>query len=210
MSNLRSLSLAPAPAAPVPAVAATPDYPDDYAAVRAAQRGDTAAFAWLVRRHQRRAVAVAIGLLHDREDARDACQEAFLRAYRALASFDGQAQFNTWLHRILVNLCIDRLRRPAHGLVALDDVDDLLASEDDPARRAEDAELGGRLGVALRQLSDSHRTTLVLRELQGFSYQEIADAMRCSIGTVMSRLFHARRRMQALLGAERPEDALAA
>jgi RNA polymerase sigma-70 factor (ECF subfamily) len=200
MSNLLSFSLPDS----------KPEPADDYAAVRAAQRGDTAAFAWLVRRHQRRAIAVAIGLLHDREDARDACQEAFLRAYRALHTFDGQAQFNTWLHRILVNLCIDRLRRPHHGVVALDDVDDFLASDDDPARHAEDAELGGRIGAALDQLSDVHRTTLVLRELQGFSYQEIADAMHCSLGTVMSRLFHARRRMQALLVSERPAEALAA
>jgi RNA polymerase sigma-70 factor (ECF subfamily) len=201
MSNLIGLS----------AAASAPDYRDDYAAVRAAQRGDTTAFAWLVRRHQRRAIAVAIGLLHDREDARDACQEAFLRAYRALHTFDGQAQFNTWLHRILVNLCIDRLRRPHQNAVTLDDVGEYLASEDDdPARRAEDAELGGRIGAALDQLSDVHRTTLVLRELQGFSYQEIAETMRCSLGTVMSRLFHARRRMQALLVAERPAEALAA
>src|SRR5262249_43708623 len=101
---------------------ASVDYQDDRAAVMAAQKGDAAAFAWLVRRHQRRAVALAIGILRDREDARDACQEAFLRAYRALDRFDGEAQFSTWLHRILVNLCIDRLRRPAHGVVALEEV----------------------------------------------------------------------------------------
>jgi RNA polymerase sigma-70 factor, ECF subfamily len=186
------------------------DFTDELTAVRAAQRGSSAAFAWLVRRHQRRAVAVAVTLLRDREDARDACQEAFLRAYRALDAFDGQAQFGTWLHRILVNLCIDRLRRPGHGVINLDDVEDVLAAEDNPAQRAEDRELGGRIGAALGQLSVAHRTALVLRELQGLSYQEIAGAMSCSVGTVMSRLFHARRRMQALLITEERPTALAA
>jgi len=185
-------------------------YLNDAAAVKAAQLGNRSAFEWLVRRHQQRALAVAIGVLHHKEDARDACQEAFLRAYRALDRFDGQSQFSTWLHRIVVNICIDRLRLKSTGTVALDDVAGILTSEDDPARTVEGLQLGGRIGAALAQLSAKHRTALVLREVQGLSYQEIAQATKSSIGTVMSRLFHARKRMQALLLVDAPAQALAA
>ena len=186
------------------------DWMNDSAAVTAAQAGDRGAFEWLVRRHQRRALAVALGVLRQREDARDACQEAFLRAFRALDRFDHQAQFATWLHRIVVNICIDRLRNRSIGWVALDDVAGVLAGDDDPARAAEGAQLGGRIGAALSRLSPNHRTTLVLREVQGLAYQEIADAMGCSVGTVMSRLFHARKKMQTLLRADEPALAKAA
>jgi RNA polymerase sigma-70 factor (ECF subfamily) len=185
-------------------------YLNDGAAVKAAQTGDRSAFEWLVRRHQPRALAVAIGVLHHKEDARDACQEAFLRAYRGLARFDGTSQFSTWLHRIVVNICIDRLRIKSQPTVALDALAAVLPSEDDPARTVEGLQLGGRIGAALAQLSVNHRTALVLREVQGLSYQEIARAMKCSAGTVMSRLFHARKRMQALLLGDEPAYAFAA
>jgi RNA polymerase sigma-70 factor (ECF subfamily) len=185
-------------------------YVSDAAAVQAAQRGDRSAFDWLVRKHQQRALSVALGVLHHKEDARDACQDAFLRAFRGLDGFDGQSQFSTWLHRIVVNICIDRLRQKASGAVALDDVAPVLSGDDDPARTVEGAELGGRIGAALAQLTPNHRTTLVLREVQGLSYLEIADAMKCSVGTVMSRLFHARRKMQSLLRADAAATAIAA
>jgi RNA polymerase sigma-70 factor (ECF subfamily) len=182
---------------------------EDGAALERARTGDLAAFQWLVQRHQQRAIMVALGLLRDREDARDACQEAFLRAWRALPRFDGQALFATWLHRIVVNVCIDRLRRTAPQLVALDDVAGALAADDDPRHHAESHELGARISDALERLSATHRTVLLLREIEGLSYQEIAVAMGSSLGTVMSRLFHARRRMQALL-VEAPAQAIAA
>jgi RNA polymerase sigma-70 factor (ECF subfamily) len=177
---------------------------EDDAAITAFRSGDNSAFGRLVRRHQQRALAVAIGILHDPEEARDACQDAFVRAYRALDRFDGTAQFSTWLHRIVVNVCIDRLRRVAPLTQPLEDFEGVLAGDDDPARSLGRAQLGARLSAALGQLGDKHRTALVLRELQGLSYQEIAQSMSCSVGTVMSRLFYARRRMQALLGAGEP------
>jgi len=86
----------------------------------------------------------------------------------------------------------------------------VLSGDDDPARTVEGAELGGRIGAALAQLTPNHRTTLVLREVQGLSYLEIADAMKCSVGTVMSRLFHARKKMQSLLRADAAATAIAA
>ena len=186
------------------------DYVNDGAAVAAAQNGNRAAFEWLVRKYQQRALAVAFGVLHHKEDARDACQDAFLRAFRGLDRFDGTAQFSTWLHRIVVNICIDKRRHNGHGAVALDDVEGVLAGNDDPARTVEGEELGGHIGAALARLTANHRTALVLREVQGFSYREIADAMKCSVGTVMSRLFHARKKMQAILLRDEPALAMAA
>lgn len=181
---------------------------DERPIVEAARRGDRDAFARLVRRHQQRALAVALGILHHQEDARDACQDAFLRAYRGLGRFDGQAQFSTWLHRIVVNVCIDRLRvthpqtQPIEEMLTL-------TSDDDPARDVGRTQLGRRLGAALGELGAKQRTALVLRELQGLSYQEIADVQGCSLGTVMSRLFYARRRMLSLLEAQPQAESLA-
>jgi RNA polymerase sigma-70 factor (ECF subfamily) len=186
--------------------------------VAKARRGDDAAFCELVRRHQQKALAVAVGIVRDPDDARDLCQEAFLRAHRGLADFDGQAQFSTWLYRIVVNQCIDHLRRRRPDRVELDeaigesDLSELPPPSKgfDPARVLARRELGQRIADALDHLSPAHRTVLVLREVQGLSYKEIADAMRCSIGTVMSRLFHARRKAQQLLADYRQAEALAA
>jgi RNA polymerase sigma-70 factor (ECF subfamily) len=186
--------------------------------IASAQRGNDAAFCELVRRHQKKALAVALGIVRDADDARDLCQEAFLRAHRGLADFDGQAQFSTWLYRIVVNQCIDHLRRRRPDRVELDesmaagDLSELPppSKRFDPARALERRELGQRIADALDRLSPAHRTVLVLREVQGLSYKEIADAMGCSIGTVMSRLFHARKKAQQLLVEYRQWEALAA
>lgn len=164
--------------------------------------------------HQRRAYAVALGVLHDPDDARDVCQEAFLKAHRNLGSFEGDAQFFTWLYRIVMNLCIDQLRKRRGEKVEFDEA---IASDDpnddagiaprrlgfDPGRALDDKELREQIREALAQLPSVHRAVLVMREIEGLSYQEMADRVGCSIGTIMSRLFHARRKMQKMLLAYR-------
>jgi RNA polymerase sigma-70 factor (ECF subfamily) len=175
-----------------------------------ARRGDAEAFRQLVLLHQRRAYAVALGIVHDPDEARDICQEAFLKAHRNLATFEGDAQFFTWLYRIVTNLCIDHLRKRRGEKV---EFDESVATQDadddtgiaprrlgfDPGRALDDKELRRRIQESLQQLSPTHRMVLVLREVEGLSYKEMADMMNCSIGTIMSRLFHARKRMQAML-----------
>jgi RNA polymerase sigma-70 factor, ECF subfamily len=183
---------------------------DEHAALAAARTGDPVGFERLVKLSQRRAYATALGILRHPEDARDACQEAYLRAYQNLPRFDGASKFSTWLVRIVINVCLDKKRRHEHPTVALDDAALQLAGHDNPARTAENGELLACVRAALDRLSAPHRTAIVLREVAGLSYHEIAAATHCSVGTVMSRLFHARRRLQAHLRAALPAEALAA
>lgn len=182
--------------------------PEDRQLVENARRGDVAAFRELVTRHQRRAYAVALGMVHDSDDARDICQEAFLKVHRNLATFEGDAQFFTWLYRIVVNLAIDHLRKKRGQQVEFDDAQSHEEDEGgitphrtgfDPSRALLDKELRKQILSALDKLSPAHRSVLVMREVEGMSYQEMAESMKCSIGTIMSRLFHARKKMQAML-----------
>jgi len=190
--------------------APSPSGIDDQRLIAALRAGDEWAYETMIRLYGGRLLAVARRFTRNEDDAQDVLQSAYLSAFRALKDFEGTCQLSTWLHRIVVNICIDRLRLKSASTVALDDVAGILPSDDDPARTVEGLQLGGRIGAALGQLSPKHRVALVLREVQGLSYQEIASAMDCSVGTVMSRLFHARKRMQALLLADEPAYALAA
>jgi RNA polymerase sigma-70 factor (ECF subfamily) len=184
---------------------------EDKNLLEAARKGDRAAFRGLVEKYQRRAYAVALGVLHNPDDAKDVCQEAFLKAYSNLASFDGSAQFFTWLYRIVMNLAIDVLRKQRGERIELDE-SSMPAEPDeggvaprrlgfDPHRALTDKELRAQLLAALAELHPMHREVLVLREVEGLSYQQMAETIGVSIGTVMSRLFHARRKMQKILAA---------
>ena len=170
-----------------------------------AQRGDGGAFRELVERHRRRAFAIAIGLVRDEEDALEIVQEAFLRVYRGLSSFNGAASFFTWLYRIVKNLSIDLMRRPAwQRELGLDEVEagfDLGLDDADPADVLRRREIAARIGDALETLPPYHRGVILMRELEGMSYEEMAEAMGVSKGTIMSRLFHARKKLQRALVA---------
>ncbi len=183
---------------------------DERKLVDAARRGDADAFQKLVLKHQRKAYAVALGMVHDTDEARDICQDAFLKAHRNLAGFEGDAQFFTWLYRIIANLCIDHLRKRRGERMEFDEtVATGDAADDsgiaprrlgfDPGRALADKELRKHLHAALDKLSPAHRSVLIMREVDGLSYKEMADMMNCSIGTIMSRLFHARKKMQEML-----------
>ena len=184
---------------------------DDGALAERAKGRDEVAFTCLVRRHQERAFAVAYRLVHQREDALDIAQEAFVRAYQSLSGFKGEARFSTWLHRIVVNLALDHLRRQSqHEAGEYQDVRGLesaahwvVAPSPDPHQAAEATEMRRLIQEGLAALPAEQRMALVLREIEGFSYKEIARAMQCSIGTVMSRLHYARRKMQAALRPHR-------
>lgn len=167
--------------------------------LEAAIAGDRNAFNALVALHEARALRAAQGVLHDPEAARDVVQEAFVRTWQRLGTFNLDADFRPWLYRVVRNLAVDRLRaNQCRSADSLGDHECAEAPEDTETayarRRAGDA-----IGNALDALSADHREVIVLREVEGFSYEEIAEKMECPLGTVMSRLHHARRRMQGLL-----------
>ncbi len=190
-------------------MAAAPELSDAEAVARA-RRGDHAAFQLLVERYQDRAWGLAWRILGDPELARDAVQEAFLKAYAALDRFEGRSGFYTWLYRMVFNQCIDLKRRDRSGRhVEWDDaigsapapgagVDPLPTRNElaDPARALHRAELRDALDRAIESLPEDSRRTLVLREVDGLSYLEIAQALGIPKGTVMSRLHYARKKVR--------------
>jgi RNA polymerase sigma-70 factor (ECF subfamily) len=182
---------------------------EDRVLVVQAKTGDKKAFRKLVERHQRRAFAIAIGLVRDESDAHEIVQEAFLRVFRGLEAFEGGSSFFTWLYRIVSNLSIDVMRKPSRRETEaldpawLDDGIDqpLIARIDgaDPEDAVRRAEIYARIESALSDLPPYHRGVILMREVEGMSYEEMAEAMGVSKGTIMSRLFHARRKLQRAL-----------
>jgi RNA polymerase sigma-70 factor, ECF subfamily len=167
--------------------------------VLAAQAGDTAAFAQLVRRHQQRAYAVARAVLLSHEDAEDAVQEGFLHAHRALSRFRPDQPFGAWLHRIISNAALDLARRRK-----VRDTDELVDTHASPFRDpAEADELHDRLASALTQLPDRQRSVLVLHDVEGYKHAEIGALLGIPEGTARSDLHHARAAMRTILGALR-------
>lgn len=184
---------------------ATPEFgtKDDQDLVLRTKAGDRSAFEALVRRYQDRAYNVAFQILRHHEEALDVAQEAFARAYLSIARFRGSAGFYTWLYRILVNLAIDQARaRGKESPVSPDDPQAAAQREPtaDPGASLEAKEMAEQIARAVATLPVQQRTALTLREAEGFSYREIARVMNCSIGTVMSRLHSARRKLQQTLG----------
>jgi RNA polymerase sigma-70 factor, ECF subfamily len=174
--------------------------PDDAADSQLVQRtlaGDSTAFESLVRRYEERAWWAAYHLLGDGEEARDVAQEAFLRAYKALARFDFGMSFYTWLYRIVVNLSIDALRKRGRlKPMSLDDIPGGLAAPvptDVPGQRIESEETAARVREVLARLPEKYRTVMTLRELDGLSCKEIASIVHSTHATVRWRLHIARK-----------------
>lgn len=172
--------------------------------VRAAAGGDQDAFAQLVRQYEDQVYRLALRMCPDPEDARDVAQEAFLGAWRGLPSFRQEAGFATWLYRLTANAAIDHMRRTRRqrGNVSLDDEElrlDVAEGGPGPQQAAEARELREAVGDGLRRLPDGYRAVLVLRELQGLSYQEIAETLSMDLGTVKSRISRARGALRKIL-----------
>ncbi len=181
---------------------------DEADQVRDARSGDPAAFDILVKRHQERIYMISYHMLRNHDDALDVVQDSFLRAWKALDRFDGKASFSSWITRIATNASIDVIRRrqsrPASDIDA-QSLQPAAGSRTTPSQAAKPgtgmdlAQMRARYDQALLTLSPEHRAVLVLKEVDELSYHEIADAVGCSMGTVMSRLFYARKKMQSEL-----------
>jgi len=181
--------------------------------VRMAQKGDLLSFEELVARHRDKIYARAYSMMRHEEEALDLSQDAWVKGWQRLAQFQGDSSFVTWMTRIVINLCLDQLRKQkrqrAESIEALEEDGgverQMPVVQANPTAGLERVELRERIDRALAQLSHEHRTVLVLHEFEELEYKEIAERMKCSIGTVMSRLFYARRRMASLLAGLRRE-----
>lgn len=188
---------------------------EDDRLVARALGGDSKAFEDLYERHRQTVFRVAYGMTRNAEDALDVVQETFLKAHRSLGRFERRASVVTWLCQIAVHQAIDLSRRrkvrqaePLDERLVADGAEGPRAGgpshELPPAHNAQARELQAALDQALSKLSEKHRTVFVLYTVKGLSYKEIADAVGISIGTVMSRLFYARKNLQAMLGEFTP------
>jgi RNA polymerase sigma-70 factor (ECF subfamily) len=185
--------------------------PDD-ALIRTTLAGDDGAFAELVERYKGRAFAVAVGIVGDGDDALDVVQDSFIKAYYKLKEFRFGSNFYTWFYRLVVNQAIDRWRKSARSAeVPFDESwltedaspPDAFAYPRTPEDLARDRELGDALQRAVDSLPTYHRAVIVLREVDGMAYDEIAKVLGCSVGTVMSRLHYARGKLKESLKTHR-------
>ena len=183
---------------------------DDIALVRRCQKGDALAFEQLVIKYRSKVFSMIYGMVQNEQDAWDLAQEGFIKAWRSIHRFKGQASFYTWLYRIVTNVAIDSLRRKGFKKTA--EFDDHIAENEVapgsktmptpdpmPHQGLEREEIRQRIEQAISKLSPEHRAVIVMKEIEELQYNEIAEALGCSIGTVMSRLFYARKKLQALL-----------
>jgi RNA polymerase sigma-70 factor, ECF subfamily len=171
---------------------------EDFALISRSQAGDTEAFGALVVKYQSRLFTMLCSMVGDENDAWDLAQEGFVKAWRSIQGFKSRSSFYTWLYRITVNLAIDLLHR--RGRCSEVELDDALPSFlPGPRANYERAEIREEINAALAQLSPEHRAVIVMREIEDMTYLEIAEVLDLSQGTVMSRLFYARKRLQSLL-----------
>ena len=177
--------------------------------VRRVQGGESDLYRFLVQKYQQKVYGVVYGMVQNPEDAREITQDAFIKAFRSLPRFRLDSSFYTWLYRISVNLSIDFRRRASKRWA--DEFDDSRMQKDEaggashahvessPSRRLERKRLADHIQWAIDQLPTDQRTAIMLREVEGLSYKEIALAMECAEGTVMSRLFYGRKKLQEIL-----------
>jgi len=201
---------APSTSKPAPRDPERGPQPDEPDLIVRSQQGEASAFNELVTRYRHRAFSMIYQMVRSEDDAWDLTQDGFLKAWKSIRNFRGQAQFYTWLYRILMNVTIDWLRKKQvqsgtefDDAIGLNNIEPASVttprSELAPAMRLADKEIRSRIDAAVQRLSPEHREVIVLREIEGLDYQEIADRVGISIGTVMSRLFYSRKKLQTML-----------
>src|SRR4026209_2225405 len=176
--------------------------------VKRCQNGDSGAFDELVVRYRTRIFGMIYNMVHNEQDAWDLAQDSFLKAWKSIARFRGQSSFYTWIYRIVMNVTIDWLRKKQVKGTGAEFDDAIQLKEIDPASRTapkadalphermQHGEIRKRIDAAIAQLSPEHRAVILMKEIEDMQYHEIAETLGCSIGTVMSRLFYARKKMQ--------------
>ncbi|WP_269540916.1 RNA polymerase sigma factor [Cerasicoccus fimbriatus] len=169
--------------------------------LRSAQNGDADAFGYLFRRYHERTVRTLLAMMGSEAEARDVAQQAWVKAWQKIDRYNFEAAFSTWMHRITVNTALDALRkrqREQQRTGSVEEIEQKPSTDATPDRRLQINERWRELLSALDQLPEEQRSALVLRELNGYSYQEIADATHVKTGTVMSRLHAARQKLATI------------
>ena len=185
----------------------------DLKLVKRCKKGDDAAFAELVERYQRKVFSIALGMVKNQEDAMDITQDAFVKVHRYLNDFQGTSSFYTWLYRIVFHLAIDHMRKEARRTYteyderigtqnSSNEKSRFMANRSDlnPSKVVGRKELADKIQDAIAELPPYHRAVIIMREIEGLSYTEMAKVLQVSKGTVMSRLHHARQKLRRLLG----------
>src|SRR5689334_12163954 len=179
--------------------------------VKRCQDGESEAFDELVTRYRTRVFGMIYNMVHSEQDAWDLAQDSFLKAWKSIGRFRGQSSFYTWIYRIVMNVTIDWLRKKQVKGTGAEFNDAIQLKEIDPASHTvphadvqphvhmEHQEIRERIEAAIAQLSPEHRAVILMKEIESMQYHEIAESLGCSIGTVMSRLFYARKKLQNLL-----------
>jgi RNA polymerase sigma-70 factor, ECF subfamily len=179
--------------------------------VKQCQAGNTEAFDQLVTRYRTRVFAMIYNMVHNEQDAWDLAQDSFVKAWKSIGRFRSRSSFYTWIYRIVMNVTIDWLRKKQVKGAGTEFNDAIQLKEIEPASRTlpkadplphermEQSEIRARIDNAIAQLSPEHRAVILMKEIEEMQYHEIAEALGCSIGTVMSRLFYARKKLQNLL-----------
>jgi RNA polymerase sigma-70 factor (ECF subfamily) len=179
--------------------------------VKRCQDGDSEAFDELVVRYRTRVFGMIYNMVHSEQDAWDLAQDSFVKAWKSVKRFRGQSSFYTWIYRIVMNVTIDWLRKKQIKAGGAEFDDSIQLKEVDPASKTlpkpdalpsqtmQQKEIRSEIDKAIAQLSPEHRAVILMKEIDGMQYHEIAETLGCSIGTVMSRLFYARKKLQNLL-----------
>ena len=185
---------------------------DENKLVNKAVKGDNSAFEALMEKHMGIIYNIALRMTANQDDAEDMTQEIMIKIFRSLGSFKGNSKFSTWIYRVAVNTCLDELKKKKNkkhlsldAEISGDDGENQIEIKDDspsPEKLAEQNELRDMVAAAVKLLSDEHRAVIVLRDIRGMSYSEIAGILGCSDGTVKSRISRARAQLKMILEKE--------
>jgi len=176
--------------------------------LKKSQEGDIASFEQLIARHQQKVYNIAYRMMGNEEDAKDAAQEALIKIYKSVSKFRGDSGFSTWVYRIAINACKDELRKKKHNIISLDkeieteegSIKNELADQGlKPDELVEQAELNETIQEAINQLPEQNRIAIILRDIQGFSYEDISSTLECPVGTVKSRINRGRKLLKDCL-----------
>jgi len=181
--------------------------------IEKSRKGDIEAFEKLIEAYQKKVFNIALGILNNYDDANDIAQDVFIRIFKSIKNFKGESAFSTWLYRITTNACLDELRKRKNKNVISLDEDIRFDGGEIPRQIVDDGppldviaernELKRIVNNAISELSEEHKTVIILREIQGFSYEEIAEVLKCPQGTVKSRISRARNILKDILKNKR-------